>query len=133
MLPIPMPEMPSLEIKLSKYSLQIHELISLQHQLSLAFARSYPQANDFISLLNFPQSGALVVDGQRWNFVKHGLGLRFVREEPVPQLVVDMHDQFGDYAKVDWWRLTLFLESLGIPIERIEAEQAVIEHGRDVH
>ncbi|MBX5242719.1 DUF6896 domain-containing protein [Rhizobium sp. NLR22b] len=112
------------------YSLKIHELLNLQHKLLSAFTRNYPEANDFTSLLNFPRSGALVVDGERWNFVKHGLGLRFVREEPVPQLVVDMHDQLGNYDKVDWWRLTLFLESMGISIGRIEAEQAVLEHDR---
>ncbi|MBX5192790.1 hypothetical protein HJB86_28555 [Rhizobium sp. NZLR3b] len=121
-----------MEIELSAYALKIHELINIQHQLFLAFTRNYPEASDFTYLLNFPRSGALVVDGQRWNFVRHGLGLRFVREEPIPQLVVEMHDQFGNYAKVDWWRLTLFLESMGIPIERTEAEQAILEHDRSI-
>ncbi|WP_432444621.1 DUF6896 domain-containing protein [Rhizobium leguminosarum] len=115
---------------LSIYSSKIHELLNLQHQLFSAFAQHYPQANDFTLLLNFPRSGAIVVDGRRWNFVKHGVGLRFVRELPAPHLVVEMHDQFGDCAKVDWWRLTLFLESMGVTIERVGAEQAVLEHYR---
>ncbi|ARM12379.1 hypothetical protein Bra5_CH02157 [Rhizobium phaseoli Brasil 5] len=115
---------------LSIHSSKIHEFVNLQRQLFSAFSQGYPQANDFTSLLNFPRSGAVVVDGQRWNFAKHGLGLRFVREHPVPQLVVDMHDQFGDCVKVDWWRLSLFLESMGVAIERLEAEQAVLEYDR---
>ncbi|WP_432444849.1 DUF6896 domain-containing protein [Rhizobium leguminosarum] len=117
---------------LSIHSSKIHEFLNLQYQLFSAFSQCYPQANDFTSLLNFPRSGVVVADSQRWSFVKHGLGLRFVREHPVPQLVVDMHDQFGDCAKVDWWRLTLFLESMGTTIERVEAEQAVLDHNRHI-
>ncbi|WP_088937224.1 hypothetical protein [Rhizobium sp. N122] len=115
---------------MSLYSSKIRELLNIQYQLFSAFTQDYSHANDFTLLLGFPRSGALVVDGQRWNFVKHGSGLRFVRELPAPQLVVEMHDQFGDCSKVDWWRLTLFLESMGVTIERVEAEQAVLEHYR---
>ncbi|RUM08612.1 hypothetical protein EFB14_27745 [Rhizobium fabae] len=117
-------------MQLSFHSSKIHELLNLQHQLLSAFSQSYPQANDFTHLLNFPRSGMLAVDGQRWKFAKHGVGLRFEREEPVPHLVVEMHDQFGDCAKVDWWRLTLFLESMGITTQRADAERAVLEHNR---
>jgi hypothetical protein len=79
-------------------------------------------SHDFEWLLDFPKKGRLVVGGSEWGFEKHGAGLRFTRQNPEPQIVVDAHEYFGDPRIVDGWRLSQFLQSIGCDVDDKRAE-----------
>lgn len=97
---------------------QIHQFIDLQHRLKLVFFEIYPDAKDFKWLLDFPKSGILILNAERWKFDMHGAGLRFVRESHEPHIVVDMHQHFSEENLVDEWRLLQFLGSIGTQINK---------------
>ncbi|WP_162730182.1 hypothetical protein [Phyllobacterium sp. P30BS-XVII] len=93
-----------------------------------AFVDSFPNAEDFKYLLNFPRFGELTAKGETWRFNKHGIGLRFIRQGPKPKIVIEMHDNFGNSAYVDEWRFCEYLDSVSIEYVRDDITLYMEEH-----
>ena len=91
----------------------VFRLAELQRGLLGALRAAHPDARDFSWLLDFPAAGELTLRGERWSFVRHGAGVRFVRADPAPNLVVDAQRSMEQPNLVDSWRLMQFLESGG--------------------
>ena len=87
------------------------EFVNFQENLTSVFRAAYPSANDFEFLLDFPKSGVVKHLGAEWQFIKHGVGLKFIRLSPAPHLVIDIHNNFGQTRFTDDWRLKQFNES----------------------
>ncbi|MEA3238135.1 hypothetical protein OP492_26125 [Pseudomonas mosselii] len=87
--------------------------VELQCKLALAFLRSHPGAKDLTWLLEFPKAGEVFVDGDKWQFIRHGSGLRFEKMTCKGGWVVDIHKCFHDPRIIDGWRLLQFFDSRG--------------------
>jgi hypothetical protein len=61
------------------------------------------------------------MNGENWDFVKHGVGLRFTRSNPTPHLVIDIYKCFDDPRIVDEYRLAQYLQSTGENLSELEA------------
>ncbi|UNM22267.1 hypothetical protein K0P33_12775 [Pseudomonas sp. ArH3a] len=107
--------------------------VELQCRLFFAFAELHPNAKDLKWLLDFPQSGEMIVDGVQWRFVKHGAGLRFEKTSCEPHWVVDVHKFFGEPKRIDEWRLIKFLESCGKCVDRRKISSLLIEMCAEGH
>ena len=83
----------------------------LQRRLVLLFlAQEQPRDREFFA--DVSRRGTVDLDGESWQFVRHGAGVSFKSRNGV----VDVHvglSQFPD--GVDGWRLWQYLESKGIP------------------
>lgn len=90
----------------------ILQFVALQKKLVTSFRLSHPHVKDTKWLLDFPKHGSIIVNNDRWDFIKHGAGLRFRRASCSPQLVVDVHTAFDNPEVVDEWRLQQYVESL---------------------
>jgi uncharacterized protein DUF6896 len=94
------------------------QVVAFQESLLNAFRAAYREAKDYEWLLDFPLSGELMVEGVRWDFIKHGAGVRFVRRGFEPHVVLDLHRHFGHPRVIDQWRMSQFIESLGNPLTK---------------
>lgn len=99
----------------------------LQCRLVLAFAKLFPEAKDLKWLLDFPESGKMLVNGDQWRFVRHGAGLRFEKLTCKPHWVVDVHKRFDEPKLIDDWRLVQFFESCGEQMDKSQASSLLIE------
>ncbi|MGR6655868.1 DUF6896 domain-containing protein [Pseudomonas mosselii] len=91
----------------------VFRFVELQCQLVLEFMRTHPDVKDFTWLLDFPKAGEVFVGGDKWRFIRHGLGLRFEKKACQSCWVVDVHKCFDDPRIIDDWRLLQFFESSG--------------------
>lgn len=98
----------------------VTKFVALQRKLISAYIAINPDAKDFKWLLDFKKKGSVVVDGENWDFAKHGVGLRFVRRSCEPHMIVDVHNHLNEPRIVDAWRLLQFSESNG---ETVDAKQ----------
>ncbi len=90
----------------------ISEFAELQNKLNLEFRHIYPNINQSFSA-NCPRQGLLSLEGEKWTFDKHGVGVYFQSEKKY--IVVDIHAGFVDYPQAfDAWRLVQYFESKGI-------------------
>jgi len=105
----------------------ISRFVNLQRKLTLEFSRHYSESKDLRWLLDFPGSGEMNIDGDKWRFVKHGAGLRFTRESGEPCIVVDIHDRFDEPNVIDEWRLQQFFESLDVSLTDGELSRLIDE------
>jgi len=87
----------------------IRELLTLQEKLAEAFRDKHPNLHDWEWLLDFPKSGELQLDEERYEFRKHGAGLRFT--DSIGR-VVDMHCWLTNPGVFDAYRLLQYLESV---------------------
>jgi len=58
----------------------IRSFLLLQTGLMTTFLETYPNCKDFKFLLDFPKKGSISIDGIKWKFIKHGLGILFISE-----------------------------------------------------
>ena len=77
----------------------------LQNDLVKALFKAYPMAKDIEWLLDFPKNGYVHVNGDKWNFSKHGKGIRFFMEGSNIGKVIDVHDNISFPELADTWRL----------------------------
>ena len=59
----------------------IHEFVVLTNKLQNQFCGSFPNIQDFKYLSDCPRKGSIEIDGQKWNFQRHGVGICFVEEK----------------------------------------------------
>ncbi|WP_373682349.1 hypothetical protein [Pseudomonas sp. NIBRBAC000502773] len=100
---------------------------TLQSQLVLAFAELYPNARDSTWLLDFPKRGDMLVDGEQWQFLRHGAGIRFERVSRKPHWVVDVHKRFDEPKIIDNWRVLHFFESCGVNMDESQVSSLLRE------
>ncbi len=87
---------------------RIREFVELQSGLLRAFQASFPRVRDWEFLLDAPKSGEVRLHGERWEFQRHGAGLRFSNAQGI---VVDIHSHVQERECVDAWRILQFIES----------------------
>ena len=83
----------------------------IQTRLLSVFADMYPnyQENFFSTV---PARGNLIVNGDKWIFTKHGLGVKF--ENHRTGCVIDAHKFYDNVNNaIDAWRILQFFESMG--------------------
>ncbi|MFM9928346.1 hypothetical protein VLK31_35625 [Variovorax sp. H27-G14] len=100
----------------------IRELLECQRRLSAALLQRYPEVQGNKWLLGVQIAEDLEVHGEHWAAQKHGSGVVFTRQAPVPHLVVDMHTAVSEPEVIDPWRVQQFAESKGQPLRYDEAE-----------
>jgi hypothetical protein len=103
----------------------LSELVKFQEKILDAFAKEFPNLSDHIFLTDYPTRGQLAVDTELWKFQRHGKGVCFRRERPLPAFVVDIHTAIRDPSVVDEWRLLEFLESKGEPVGKSEIQSSL--------
>ncbi|ACX88276.1 hypothetical protein F6Q07_02205 [Pectobacterium parmentieri] len=84
---------------------EILYFITLQDKLMKAFFIAYPDIKDFELLLDFPKIGSVLVNDDKWNFVKHGKGIKFLIEDTHSVRVVDVNSDIKNPKLIDMWRL----------------------------
>ncbi|MEA5598703.1 DUF6896 domain-containing protein [Rivularia sp. UHCC 0363] len=90
----------------------ISEFAQIQNDLICAFRQIYPNVSKSFSV-NCPRQGLLSLQGEKWTFDKHGVGVYFQSENS--DIIVDVHAGFVDYPQAfDAWRLVQYFESKGI-------------------
>ncbi|OCG47363.1 hypothetical protein A9G35_03990 [Gilliamella sp. Choc5-1] len=92
----------------------IKEMLQLQNTIITVFKKVYPEVKDYNLLLDCPKKGKLDINGQQWLFVKHGKGLKFIRKDPLPEIIIDMHNYFSEPNVLDEWRLEQYIDSLNL-------------------
>ena len=75
------------------------------------FTARHPKVEDWQFLLDFPKSGEVELNGERWLFTKHGAGLLFHNLDT--GAVVDIHKHIQQTSVFDIWRFERFVASIG--------------------
>lgn len=91
---------------------EILNFVFLQEQLMTEFEKANPDSVDFKYFIDFPRKGKITINSEEWSFLRHGLGFRFIRQNPSPHLIVDSHVYPFEYGVIDDWRIQQFLESI---------------------
>lgn len=89
------------------------DFIKYQQSLSKKFIDNFPETTNSNWLLDAPKNGEIDCCGEKWNFLKHGIGISFSRVIPIPNVIIDVHNHFGESLLIDEWRFSQFLESIG--------------------
>lgn len=105
----------------------IKEIVQLQEDLMFEFKRAYPEVYDYDLLLDFPKKGILHIKKQKWIFNKHGCGLNFTRKNPLPEVIVDIHNYLSEPKVIDKWRVELYLNSINISYSDNDIEECLNE------
>ena len=87
---------------------EIIRFFLLQNELVKALFKAYPMAKDIEWLLDFPKNGYVHINGDIWNFSKHGKGIKFFMEGSQIGKVVDVHNNISCPEFVDTWRLSQY-------------------------
>lgn len=90
----------------------LREYSTTQAGLCVCLFEKYGQAESHL-LLNIPRSGLLMLNGEMWEFKKHGAGVLFKQLSSGAIFDVHRHVQFCPEC-FDAWRLTQYFESKGI-------------------
>jgi hypothetical protein len=98
------------------------QLVQFQKKLLNEILKKNTESKDIEWLLDFPKLGELGLDKEHWKFIKHGVGMRFIRHLPLPNIVVDMHANFFNPSFIDAWRLAQFYNSHDITVDEKKAE-----------
>ena len=89
-----------------------NEYAMIQGRLCAALFERYGLAEDRF-LANIPWSGLLKMDGEVWQFKKHGLGVLF--EQLSNHVILDVHRNIQACSTCfDTWRLAQYFESKGV-------------------
>jgi hypothetical protein len=99
---------------------QIRSFSELQRALVCKIKTQHNIGPDDRFLIGLIPSGSLSHGGHTWQFVKHGAGVQFTRAED--GTVIDAHQHFHSPEVVDEWRMSLFLESIGVPTGDLTGE-----------
>lgn len=97
-------------------------LVHLQCQLIRALFNQFGPIDRFC--FTVPSRGGVEACDEKWEFTKHGLGVKFVSSGG---LVVDCHKNLDHSECFDAWRLSIFLESQGIDCIELGGERIGVE------
>ncbi|MBP6840869.1 MAG: hypothetical protein KA190_26475 [Kofleriaceae bacterium] len=100
------------ELKMVREALHcIRELVRLQERLCRQLRASY-EVDPL--LFKLPSTGSLELEGERWDFRKHGVGVAFT--QPRDGVEVDVHAHLDLPEAFDAWRLHTFCLAAGVEI-----------------
>ncbi|MDA7415342.1 hypothetical protein PGB34_03105 [Xenophilus arseniciresistens] len=108
----------------------LDELKMHQRRLSCALLERHPEVRGNERLVGIRVFGELVVDDERWVVSQHGTGAMFTRQNPTPQLVVDMHTDLSNPDLIDPWRVQQFAESMALVLSYAEAEKLLDQRSK---
>ena len=97
----------------------------LQQRLLKSLRLAHPDYFVSSLLIGVPYKFELPLEGEVWLVFRHGVGFRFVRQVPTPNLVVDAHVDIGNAGRIDAWRLLQFAESSGSTIALEEVKELI--------
>jgi hypothetical protein len=107
---------------------EIIDLVSftnLQQRLLKSLRLAHPNYFANRLLIGVPHKFELPLEHEEWLVFRHGVGFRFVRQMPAPNLVVDAHVDIDNTDRIDAWRLLQFAESSGSTIELEEIKELI--------
>jgi hypothetical protein len=84
------------------------EFLGLQQSLLMAWRSANPESSDLQLLLDFPKRSVVTIGGQKWDAIKHGLGVRFTNPDRV---IVDIPRAIDQPSALDANRLFDFHQS----------------------
>lgn len=96
---------------------ELNKFIDYQNALWEEFCIQNSNLNDFVMLLDFPRNGKITVDCDLWKFQKHGAGIKFIRENKKPEIIIDMTKYINRPDIFNIWRFLLYLESINFIID----------------
>lgn len=97
----------------------LRRFVSLQVELVKAWLQFHPEALEPWAAKRVPRHGEVLVQGERWRFHRHGVGVGFQGQESGRD--VDVHRAAGTPEVFDAWRLMLYFESLNVNTVRVGA------------
>jgi hypothetical protein len=86
----------------------LREFIALQTALQDEFVSIHASVEDWKYLTDVPRSGCVNAGGLSWQYVRHGLGVRF---EGTDCTVVDVHNHLLEKGVVDAHRISEYVSS----------------------
>lgn len=98
------------------------EVVRAYSRMQAALVRVWADAvlSDRTTFRSTPQRGVIEHAGKRWEFTRHGAGVRFISSDAV----VDPHVEITtEPTAVDGWRLWQFCDSRGIEALTFESER----------
>ncbi|MDB9315945.1 hypothetical protein PN462_22725 [Spirulina sp. CS-785/01] len=97
------------------------EFVNLQVQLLERFGEQVSDVNPQWPLLDCPKNGEIIACGEVWTFQRHGTGICFTGK--TSGRIIDAHDEvFTHPQKIDSWRFSQYLESLGLQKIKINGD-----------
>lgn len=100
----------------------------LQSELQEKFIEKNSISNDWKYLTDLPRRGDLSVRGEKWNYVRHGLGVRFVGESGI---VIDVHRDILNRRVVDAHRVCEYILSVtNFEVDGVDIYQRCVEYLR---
>lgn len=91
----------------------IHEFILLKNKLIEKFSQSCCYIKDIQYLSDCPREGFIEIDGKKWHFQRHGIGICFTEEKSGK--VIDIHEGiFKNKRQLNSWALVQYFESIGV-------------------
>ncbi len=91
----------------------IHEFILLKNKLREKFNQSFSSIKDIKYLSDCPRQGFIEIDGKKWHFQRHGIGICFT--EGKSGKVIDIHEGiFNNKKTLNSWALVQYFESIGV-------------------
>jgi hypothetical protein len=86
----------------------ILEFVALQSALQDGFLKKHETVRDWNYFTDVPRHGHIDVSGARWDYFRHGIGVRFESEMGI---VIDIHNLFLEKNIVDAYRISEYLLS----------------------
>lgn len=104
---------------------QLRNLVLEQKRLLGSLTSRYPSILADRLLFSLPNSGEISVDGEKWEYRKHGLGICF--KNVVSTKEIDVVRHIENPLIFDQWRLEIYLESCGCKYSASEIEKKLQE------
>lgn len=92
----------------------------LQTELVRSFLNTNDSCHDIQYLTDFPKKGEIILNGEIWHFRIHGVGVSFKNKKT--GVIVDPNSYITYIDIFNTWRLSIYLESIGINISDDEIE-----------
>lgn len=88
----------------------VRTFLFLQSKLQEKFIEINPSSKDLKYLTDFLRAGQIIVQGDEWHFIRHGLGVFF--ENLKDNSVIDVHNLFFEKDLIDAHRISEFIHSM---------------------
>ncbi len=91
----------------------INKFIVLKNKLIEKFSKSFSYIKDIEYLSDCPRQGFIEIEGKKWYFQRHGIGICFTEEKSGK--VIDIHEGiFNNKKQLNSWALIQYFESINV-------------------
>ena len=97
----------------------INEFIILRSKVQDKFCQSFASIRDYDYLSDCPRQGIIEIEGQKWHFQRHGIGISFT-EENSGKVIDILEDIFNRKQQLNSWELLQYFESTGVKYIRFD-------------